>query len=257
MNPRVGRFVASDTWRGSEFEPRSLHKYAYGSVNPLTFVDPSGNESLTQTLASLTATVSIWLMTSPTVGAITTTLSILNFALFLGSEEYRGEFVAGAGGPAAAASILSHGASSIYSVGRNLTWLASVMRLQPSQAAATFQGAGNYPGIDLWRNIRLRPGSIVLGGSPGETDFFTTERAVARSGLDARTLFEGLQVAPHPVHGYRPSVVAYEVLEEAPAAFGIVRANPQFGAGGYPQLFIPNWQGRLRPVYRVFLDDVR
>ena len=89
---------------------------------------------------------------------------------------------------------------------------------------------------------------------PGQSSFYTTGSAIRRTGDSAADIFQGLQVAPHPVHGYRPALTAYEVIDDIPAAFGRTLANPQNGAGGLPQIVIPNWQGSLRPVHTEILS---
>ncbi len=72
--------------------------------------------------------------------------------------------------------------------------------------------------------------------------------------LDATALFEGLQVSPR--NGlYRPGVTAFEILDDTPAAFGITRANSQYGKGGLPQLYIPDHAGTTRPVVRHPLNN--
>jgi len=69
-------------------------------------------------------------------------------------------------------------------------------------------------------------------------------------------LFQGLQTAPQASTGaFRPAATAFEVVEDTPAAFGIVRANPQWGAGGYPQVYVPDWQSKLRPVFEIPLKN--
>ena len=35
-----------DTWAGNNFDPITLHKYAYGNADPATYVDPTGNFGL-------------------------------------------------------------------------------------------------------------------------------------------------------------------------------------------------------------------
>ncbi|WNJ97889.1 hypothetical protein RND59_17350 [Vibrio ruber] len=75
-----------------------------------------------------------------------------------------------------------------------------------------------------------------------------------RSGYNAEKLFSGLQVAPHPDYGYRPGVTACEVMEDTPAAFGITRASPHLGEGGLPQLYVPDFQVKLRPLYSIKLE---
>lgn len=67
-------------------------------------------------------------------------------------------------------------------------------------------------------------------------------------GDSATDIFQGLQSAPHPVHGYRPAMTAYEVHGDVPAAFGRTLANPQHGVGGLPQVVVPNFKGFLRPI---------
>jgi RHS repeat-associated protein len=42
MDPRVGRFVRMDPFRGRHTAPPSLHRYSYASQNPVTLIDPSG-----------------------------------------------------------------------------------------------------------------------------------------------------------------------------------------------------------------------
>jgi hypothetical protein len=49
--------------------------------------------------------------------------------------------------------------------------------------------------------------------------------------------------------------VVYEAIEDAPGAFGLVRENPQFGSGGFPQVYVPNWQQKLRPIKTIVLKD--
>jgi RHS repeat-associated protein len=46
MIPATGRFLTMDTFAGFDFEPLTLHKYLYASVNPVSNIDPSGNFSV-------------------------------------------------------------------------------------------------------------------------------------------------------------------------------------------------------------------
>lgn len=89
-----------------------------------------------------------------------------------------------------------------------------------SSVATRMQGSGNYPGIDVFRDITLKKGTVIYGGYPGQSAFYTTSSAIRRAGDSASSLFQGLQVARHPVRGYRSNVAAYEVIEDVPAAFG-------------------------------------
>ena len=116
----------------------------------------------------------------------------------------------------------------------------------PVAKARAWQGSGNYPGIDDYRNVNLNEGDVVYGGYPWPTEYFTTSDGVALADGDATKLYEGVQVAPH-AGSYRPQVRAYTVTQKTTAAYGLTDANPQHGSGGLPQLFIPNWRQVLKP----------
>lgn len=47
-SPDAGRFWSMDAYEGGSSEPISLHKYAYGNANPVTYRDPSGYVSLAE-----------------------------------------------------------------------------------------------------------------------------------------------------------------------------------------------------------------
>lgn len=40
----------------------------------------------------------------------------------------------------------------------------------------------------------------------------------------------------------------YTVTQDTQAAYGITEADPQYGSGGYPQVFIPGWKHVLSPA---------
>ena len=53
-NPEIGRFTTVDPWKGSIYDPASLHKYIYCQNDPVDYVDWSGEMG---TLVSLTLTI--------------------------------------------------------------------------------------------------------------------------------------------------------------------------------------------------------
>lgn len=116
-------------------------------------------------------------------------------------------------------------------------------RANPANLARGWQGKGTYPGIDNWRNITLSDGKYVVGGLPGQSNYYTTLNGLSRSSLGKNNFFQGLQVSKHPQFGYRGQVGIYRVNGNTPAAFGTTYANPQFGPGGLPQIFVPNYSG--------------
>ena len=83
-----------------------------------------------------------------------------------------------------------------------------------SAFARSVQGTPKYPGIDRFKDITLKKGTILYSGFPGQTAFYTTASALRRAGNNAATLFKGLQLREHRNLGYRTRVAAYEVIED-------------------------------------------
>jgi RHS repeat-associated protein len=365
LDPAAGRFLTQDSFLGTAERPSSLHRYLYADANPLTFVDPSGHESVRQTwgisepqdfwsafgknvayntwnLASLgTLGRQDTLVERFEAGQITDEQYVNRTAINAGSSVAVAVASIASGGAAgaaasalganaivagalagAAAGIGGQGATDVLEVGVLGTKSAAEIRgpdyliaggmgalfggaaaraatanpaaagaaravtvverapapkalprvaggspavevalerdtstgLLPSQLARATQGTPRYPGVDRFRDITLRQGTIVRAGEPGLTGFFTTTSAARRAGHDATRIFEGLQVAPRQ-GVYRPGLGAYRVVEDTPAAFGITRANPQYGAGGLPQLFIPRFESVLEPIESWLLTN--
>jgi len=128
----------------------------------------------------------------------------------------------------------------------------------PSQLAKSWQGSGKYPGVDDYIDVTIRKGTTLYRGEPNGTEYFTTLDAIEQSGRGATRVFEGLQVEKNPIQGYRKVMQGYVFHDDIACAYGIARANPQFGAGGLPQYFVPNVQdlidkGILVPVDRIKL----
>ena len=80
MNQQSGRFLTLDSYEGSQSDPRSLHKYMYGSADGVNNIDPSGNASLGEisttlgiaaTLASV-STLMLNMLTTSTALSIAT-----------------------------------------------------------------------------------------------------------------------------------------------------------------------------------------
>lgn len=115
-----------------------------------------------------------------------------------------------------------------------------------SEVAQSWQGTYPYVGVDKYRNITLKKGKVIYVGEPYPTGYATTKRAVDKINGDSRKMFEGLQVKPYWEDGmqaaeYRSKMMAYEITDDIDVAFGITNANPQFGKGGLPQMFIPDF----------------
>jgi len=114
--------------------------------------------------------------------------------------------------------------------------------------ARTSQVSPPYGGVDTWGRTALAKGSIIYGGYPGQSPFYTDSATVKASNLNAKSLFQSLQVSPHPVRGYRPQVQAYRVLNDIDVPSASALANPQFGPGGGAQFYMENFSNRLAPI---------
>lgn len=120
----------------------------------------------------------------------------------------------------------------------------------PVSKAKSWQGSGAYPGVDSYVSITLREGDVLYGGYPWPSEYYTTPDGLALSGGDATAYYQGVQVAPYQ-GTYRPQMREYTVSQDTGAAYSLTEANPQYGHGGYPQVFVPNWQQVLTPG-RIF-----
>ena len=122
---------------------------------------------------------------------------------------------------------------------------AEILR-SPSDFARSLQGNRDYPGIDRFKDISLKKGTIIYGGFPGQGHFYTTSSAIRRVGDSATTFNRGLQIAPHRTKPPRSRYAAYEVLSDTPAAFALATANSTHGHGWLPQLVVPSYRTSLQ-----------
>ena len=128
---------------------------------------------------------------------------------------------------------------------------AELAAAAPSRIARIFQGTTKYPGVDRFRDILLKRGTILYGAFPGQSAFYTTASALRRSGRSADALFDGLQLATSSKYPRRTSVAAYELIEDTPAAFGLAIANAEYGTGWLPQVVVPSFAESLRFVREI------
>jgi hypothetical protein len=112
--------------------------------------------------------------------------------------------------------------------------------------ATKSQTAAGY-NADEWKLTNLKPGDVVYGGVPGQTEYYTTKATLDASELNAVKLFKSLQVRPHPTLGYRVQVRQYTVQKMVAVPFGKAAANPKLGPGGGDQYFIAEFKDVLEP----------
>ena len=126
----------------------------------------------------------------------------------------------------------------------------------PAKTAQSWQGKDDYPGVDDYVDMNMHKGDILYRGEPNGTEYFTTLDAVEGSGRNATTLFEGLQVKPHPIYGFRGQVSGYRFTKTVTVGYGQALANPQFGSGGLDQFYIPNVQKLIDKGILVLVDTI-
>ncbi|MHC5279658.1 hypothetical protein ACYRFT_05200 [Listeria kieliensis] len=51
-------------------------------------------------------------------------------------------------------------------------------------------------------------------------------------------------------------MTGYRINEDISAAFGITKANPQFGKGGLPQMFIPDVNELIEKGILIPVEDI-
>lgn len=108
---------------------------------------------------------------------------------------------------------------------------------------------------DSWSMTTLNAGDRVFGGLPGQSSYYTSAATLEASGGSRATLFQSLQVKPHPEFGYRPKVGEYEVVRPITVPAGVAGANPGLGAGTGEQFFVRNYQNSLRLIREIPLGQ--
>jgi hypothetical protein len=126
----------------------------------------------------------------------------------------------------------------------------------PSQQARAWQGADPYPGIDNYTDVLLPGGSYVVGSAPGQSPYYTSLQGYLGTGGTAEGYYEALQIKPNTDNLayslYRNGVTIYQVSGNTPVAFSSsTTANPDWGAGGAPQFFIPDYNNSLVPLFSI------
>lgn len=149
------------------------------------------------------------------------------------------------------------GGINVYTYARNpISWTdptgLSCKGQRPSALAASWQGKGNYPGVDAWTDTVLKKGTLVAHGAPGTSNFVTSLGDVEASKGSRSAMFGALQVAPHPEKGFRPGMTVCELTADTAAAKSTVLANPQHGPGQAKQYFIPDeGLSNVKPLYSI------
>src|SRR5580765_2919171 len=73
-------------------------------------------------------------------------------------------------------------------------------------SAKRTQQSVDYPGVDDWFAVEVNANRMVLGGLPGQSAFYSILATYDSSGGNREAYWKLLQVKPHPVFGYRPTL---------------------------------------------------
>lgn len=126
----------------------------------------------------------------------------------------------------------------------------------PSALAAATQGMPPYVGRDSYANVALDAGTVLYSLTPGIAPGFAVSEATLRdTGGSWQEYYALVQVTTDPGRDadgrprkLREAVRAFHVTEPVCVARGTAMANPQFGAGGGTQYYVPPADAhKLRP----------
>src|SRR5262249_43664418 len=117
LNPQSGRFVSLDSVEGNRFDPSSLHKYVYVHNDPSNLIDPRGEFSAMEAVASAVSNaINLYFEYQSLINAARLILAMLNLALLATNERYAAAFLEG--GPEFATSVLTENLESIANAPR-------------------------------------------------------------------------------------------------------------------------------------------
>ncbi|MGE8041135.1 hemagglutinin repeat-containing protein [Enterobacter asburiae] len=107
---------------------------------------------------------------------------------------------------------------------------------------------------DVWERVTIPAGQKVYGGIPGQSSYYTSLDTLINGNYSRTSIFQSLQVSPHPEFGYRPQIGVYEVLNDITIPSGIVKENPLLGPGGATQYFIKDYRDNLQLIDKIDLE---
>ena len=117
----------------------------------------------------------------------------------------------------------------------------------------SWQGEGIYPGVDNWEVVEMPADTRLLGGLPGQSEYYSIEKSLQDVDADRQAYWESLQVKAHDLFGYRPRVGVYRLTSASKCAIAKTTANPQYGNGGAWQVFIDDFKSKLECIEEVAL----
>ncbi|MFC2097010.1 hypothetical protein ACFLSI_01620 [Bacteroidota bacterium] len=117
----------------------------------------------------------------------------------------------------------------------------------------SWQGSGDYPGVDDWATAKIPNNFNLYGGLPGQSEYYSIDLTI----IDADTIkvdyWESLQVKAHPEFGYRPMVGVFYLKDTIVVAISKTLANPQYGEGGAWQIYVEHFTEDLMVSDTIYL----
>jgi RHS repeat-associated protein len=182
FGPSMGRFLTMDPLQGNEFDPPSLHKYAYANNDPVNSSDPTGRFTMTMTISISFPTIALPTISLASILAVVKTVALaiaatcgVSLALstmtsFQGPDpcNVRGQanmFYPGGDTPVTTAHIATAIASGYparlnrISPGHSRSWLRSTPQCSGNVAALTGLWCDEYP---FASSRQGGPGSSVM-----------------------------------------------------------------------------------------------
>jgi hypothetical protein len=120
--------------------------------------------------------------------------------------------------------------------------------------AKNSQGTRTYPGIDNWQIVEIPQGTEVLGGVPGQTNFYSFHTTLHSSNGNKEFYWQSLQVEKHPTKGYRSKLGLYKTNKKIKVALAKCKANSEHGNGGGWQIYVDNFENSLNFISEISLN---
>ena len=133
-----------------------------------------------------------------------------------------------------------------------------------TDAAISYQTEDGVYEADSYDVTKLTKGDIIYGMLPGQSVFYTDQATVNTGKGSYKTLYNLIQIRPHPVYGYRTKLGKYEVLEDMYVAAGKCLANKTItadgktetlGDGGGFQYVIFDYESKLKLLEETDLHE--
>jgi hypothetical protein len=120
----------------------------------------------------------------------------------------------------------------------------------------SWQGQGDYPGVDDWTTAKI-PGYFDLyGGLPGQSEYYSISQTITDTDTIMVDYWESLQVKAHPQFGYRSMVGVFDIKNDSiVVVISKTLANPQYGAGGGWQIYVGNFAEVLMVLDTIYLKQ--